>query len=167
MATLPGGCQILGLVQASELQIESYEQWLRNDSHRTCVYLEDALSGCSKAQGLAESQQLSLALCPWFKEVGVPIALTSGSLLSSGSSSILLWEAQSSALGRLPAPCATFAICPLPLMPPVKGKGKVFITAMWALPIPSCSPPTLISHNQGVASPYSPLVLALGDVGSP
>lgn len=34
-------------------------------------------------------------------------ALTSGSLVSSGSITILLWEAQSSALGR---PCVEFAM---------------------------------------------------------
>lgn len=141
MAMLLGGCEVLGLVQASELQAESYEQWLRNDSHRICTYLEDALSVRNKAQGLAESWQLNLALCPWFKEVGVPIALTSGSLLSSGSSSILLWEAHSSALGRLPAPSVTFAICPLPLMPPAKGKGRVFIAATWLLPVSVLPPP--------------------------
>lgn len=157
MAMLPGGCGVLGLVQAPELQAESYEQRLRNYSHSMSMYLGDALSVGSKAEGLAESQQPSLALCPSFEEISVPVALTSGSLLSSGSSSILLWEAQSSALGRLPAPCATFAICPLPPMPPAKGKGRVFITATWPFPVPSCSPPTWISHSQGVGlSPPQP-----------
>lgn len=73
----------------------------------------------------------------WLEEVGIPTAvwgmnkaaagqgqsgaLTSGSLLSSGSISILLWEAQSSALG----PCVEFAIFPLRPRSPASGEGSL------------------------------------------
>lgn len=69
-------------------------------------------------------------------------ALTSGSLVSSGSITILLWQAQSSALGRPPLPCVEFAILLLGPRSPASGEGSLWdgLGQQWSWGPPRCIP---------------------------
>lgn len=62
-------------------------------------------------------------------------ALTSGSLVSSGSITILLWEAQSSALG---SPCVEFAMVLLLSLGHLPGEQRVCGTAAGLPHLPVC-----------------------------